>query len=134
MTDITGAVGQKSNVPVGAYKPFGVLKMNRSGKNPIGRLRDEQRPTLSMRLETVRCKPRRKIPIQCIAAALIEAGYTSLDEQAKALGLHRATTWTIIKTKHKLGRLNAKTAQRILANPDTPESVLAIIQRALADI
>ena len=91
-----------------------------------------------MRLETIhhleRIKSRRKIPIQCIADALIEAGYTSLDEQAKALGLHRATTWTIVKTKHKLGHLNSKTAHRIMANPDTPSSVRAIIQRALMDI
>jgi hypothetical protein len=62
----------------------------------------------------------------------LEAGYTSLDKQAKALGLHRATAWTIIKKRHKLGRLNTKTVQRILANPDTPTSVRAVIQRYAA--
>jgi hypothetical protein len=59
----------------------------------------------------------------------VAAGYTSLDKQAKALGLHRATTWTIMKTRHKLGRLNRDTARRILENPDTPQSVRVIIQR-----
>ena len=59
-------------------------------------------------------------------------GYTSLDKQAKALGLHRSTAWTIIKNKHKLGRLNAKTTQSILANSDTPASVRAVIQQYLA--
>src|SRR5215813_2956275 len=110
--------------------------MDEKPRDRIGRVSADRRPTLSMRLETVRhlerIRSRRKIPAQCIADALIEAGYTSLDEQAKALGLHRATTWTIIKTKHKLGHLNTKTAQRILMNADTPSSVRAIIEKALA--
>ena len=76
--------------------------------------------------------PRRAVPIQEIADALVAAGYTSLDKQAKALGLHRSTAWTIIKKKHKLGRLNAKTTQSILANPDTPASVRAVIQQYVA--
>ena len=32
-----------------------------------------------------------------------------------------------MKAKHKLGRLNSKTARCILANPSTPVSVRAII-------
>src|SRR5262245_60369212 len=93
---------------------------------------------LSTRLELVRCIDkvnsrfrRRTVLLQAIADALVEAGFISLDEQARALGLRRSTTWTIIKTKHKLGRLNAKTAQRILENPDTPPTVRAIIQQTL---
>ena len=74
----------------------------------------------------------RAIPVQAIAEALVAEGYTSLDKQAKALGLGRSTAWTIIKKKHKLGRLNAKTTQSILANPDTPASVRAVIQQYLA--
>jgi hypothetical protein len=58
---------------------------------------------------------------------------TKLDQQAKALGVHRSTAWTIIKTRHKLGRLSAKTTQRILANPDTPPSVRSVIQKYLAE-
>ena len=57
------------------------------------------------------------MPIQPIVNALIAAGYSSLDNQARALGLNRSTAWTIIKNKHKLGRLNIKTTQRILENP-----------------
>ena len=98
------------------------------------------RPSLSTRLETVRyindiyssrCR-RRTTQIQEIADALVAAGYISLDEQAKALGLNRSTVWTIVKSKHKLGRLNAKTTQTILANPDTPASVRVVIQQYLA--
>jgi hypothetical protein len=61
--------------------------------------------------------------LNCISEALIACGYTALDEQAKALGLHRSTTWTIMKNKHKLGRLSAKTINRILTNPKTPVAV-----------
>ena len=64
-----------------------------------------------------------------ISEALIASGYTSLDEQAEALGLHRSTTWTIVKKKHKLGRLSAKTINRILTNPQAPASVRAAVQQ-----
>ena len=64
-----------------------------------------------------------------ISEALIASGYTSLDEQAKALGLRRSTTWTIIKKKHKLGRLSAKTIDRILTNPQTPAAVRTAVQQ-----
>jgi hypothetical protein len=66
-----------------------------------------------------------------IREALVTSGYTSLDQQAKALGIHRSTTW--IKNKHKLGRLSAKTASRILANPETPPSVRAVVLRYLSE-
>src|SRR6201989_581259 len=91
---------------------------------------------LVARLEAIRIEQQlncqgRRIPIQLIADALIKAGYNSLDDQAKALGLHRSTVWTIIKTKHKLGRLNNKTLRCILANRDTPPSVLMMIRTML---
>jgi plasmid maintenance system antidote protein VapI len=71
--------------------------------------------------------------IQDIANALIASGYKALDEQAKALGIHRATAWTIIKNKHKLGRLSAKTIQRILSNSETPQAVLEVIRKYTAE-
>jgi len=73
------------------------------------------------------------IGLQHISKALIASGYTSLDQQARALGINRSTAWTIIKTKHKLGRLSAKTTSRILANPATPSSVRAVIQQYMAE-
>jgi hypothetical protein len=73
------------------------------------------------------------IGIRHIAEALIACGYTSLDEQAKALGLNRSTAWTIVKAKHKLGRLSAKTSRRILANPQLPAPVRAVIQQYLIE-
>ncbi len=99
----------------------------------LERPRSTKRLSLSVRLETVRylntSSARRTIPVQDIADALIKAGYKSLDGQAKALGIHRATTWTIIKTKHKLGHLNAKTTERILANPELPLCIRDVLQR-----
>ena len=97
------------------------------------RPRGDNRPSLSARLESVRylnsSSARRSIPVQDVADALIGAGYRSLDEQAKALGIHRATAWTIIKTRHKLGHLNAKTAERMLANPELPPCIRSVLQR-----
>ena len=76
--------------------------MSKKSPHLSGRTRNVGRSRLSMRLETVRylnefgdCRP--TIPVQAIAEALVKEGYTSLDKQAKALGLHRATAWTIMK-------------------------------------
>jgi hypothetical protein len=99
------------------------------------------RPSLSTRLETVRYLNeiksssglRRINPIEHIADALVAAGYTSLDKQAKALGIHRATAWTIIKKKHKLGRLSTNTTNRMLASRELPPSVRILIEQYLAE-
>jgi len=80
------------------------------------------------RLHLMRDLNARKNRIQDLTRALTLSGCASLDQQAKALGLHRSTAWTIIKNKHKLGRLSAKTIERIIANPETPPLVLTVIQ------
>jgi predicted transcriptional regulator len=66
-----------------------------------------------------------------IADALIKSGCTNLNQQAKALGVRRSTAWTIVKGKHKLGRLNTRTTERILANPDTPPAVRDVVRQYL---
>jgi Mn-dependent DtxR family transcriptional regulator len=73
--------------------------------------------------------PHYTIELSRISQALISSGYTSLDEQAKALGVNRSTAWMIIKSKHKLGRLSAKTIDRILSNPQTPPAVRTVMQQ-----
>jgi hypothetical protein len=73
--------------------------------------------------------PTYSIELERISEALISSGCTSLDEQAKALGLCRSTVWTITKSKHKLGRLSAKTINRILENPKTPKSVRTLVEQ-----
>jgi hypothetical protein len=93
---------------------------------------------LTARLKSIRdlnkinaARERRRASIQEIVNALVAAGYLSLDKQAKALGVHRSTAWTIIGARNKLGRLNAKTIGRILANSETPETVRTLVLRYL---
>src|SRR5215831_2193410 len=73
------------------------------------------------------------ITLRTISDAVILSGFTSLDEQAKALGINRATAWTIIKNKHKLGRLNRNTVRHILSNHNTPHSVRTIVEQYAAE-
>jgi hypothetical protein len=44
---------------------------------------------------------------------------------------HESTRSSPQQTKHKLGRLPAKTITRILENPETPTSVRAIVEQYL---
>src|SRR5215472_3222431 len=59
--------------------------------------------------------------------ALGTAGIHTLDEQAKALGLDRITTWTVLGGDHKNSGLSAATITRILAAPQLPLLVRAKI-------
>src|SRR5262245_52310547 len=72
------------------------------------------------------------VGLRRVVDALVAAGYTTLDAQAKALGVGRSTAWTIVKVKHKLGRLSAKTRTQILANPELPAQVRAAFQEYLS--
>ena len=71
--------------------------------------------------------------IQHIADALVAEGCVALDKQAKALGVHRSTAWTIMRTKHKLDRLSLKTTNRMLASPELPPYVRIIVLQYLAE-
>lgn len=63
-------------------------------------------------------KDRQVAKIKELADALVAAGYVSLDAQARALGLSRSTTWTILKGKHKNYGLSAALINRVLDKPD----------------
>ncbi len=65
-------------------------------------------------------RARQSAKITEFAEALIAAGYVHLDEQARALGLSRSTTWTIIRAKHKNSGLSALLIKRVLAQPRLP--------------
>jgi hypothetical protein len=73
------------------------------------------------------------VRLRKIGEALTAAGYETLDEQAKALGVKRSTAWYIVNGKNKRDRLSEKTTKRILANSHTPPSVRAIIRQYLAE-
>jgi len=65
--------------------------------------------------------------IRSIGDALDRAGFRSLDAKAKALGLPRSTTWTILQGNHKTSGLSAATVQSMLASPQLPAAARAAI-------
>jgi hypothetical protein len=75
-----------------------------------------QRPLLP----TARMKARQSSKIRELAEAVKSAGFLTLDEQAKALGLPRSTAWTIRKASHKASGLSASIINRMLAAPELP--------------
>ena len=64
--------------------------------------------------------PRQSSKIRELAEAVKSAGFLTLDEQAKALGLSRSTAWTIRKASHKASGLSASIINRMLAAPELP--------------
>src|SRR5262245_5266757 len=68
-------------------------------------------------------KLRQAKKIREISDVLTAAGYVTLDEQAKALGICRSTTWTLIKATHKTSGLSAHLIKRMLAAPQLPPPV-----------
>src|SRR5262245_21005041 len=70
-------------------------------------------------------KARQSTKLTEIKEALGTAGIHTLDEQARALGLNRITTWTILRDNHKNSGLSAATINRILAVPQMPPLVRA---------
>ena len=114
-------------------KPLKAIGQPRSAKSPTS----GTRLTIIRDLNAVRSSIQRRYKcstnIQHIAEALIAEGYRSLDEQARALGVHRSTAWTIMKTKHKLDRLSLKTTNSMLANPALPPSVRIVVLQYLTE-
>ena len=86
--------------------------------------------SLSERAELVA----RQQALAAIIEALVRSGYKSLDAQAQALGLCRSTAWTVIKHKHKVGRLHLSTARKMLASPALPSQVRAAVEAYLGSI
>ena len=83
---------------------------------PVARVQARHRP-LPL---TARMKARQSLKIRELAEALKSAGFLTLDEQAKALGLSRSTAWTIRKASHKASGLSASIINRMLAAPELP--------------
>jgi hypothetical protein len=68
-------------------------------------------------------KARQVAKIREVAKALQNAGFCTLDDQAKALGLCRSTTWTVRKANHKASGLSVSIINRMLATPHLPPLV-----------
>jgi hypothetical protein len=78
-------------------------------------------------------KARQSAKIRELREALVAAGFLTLDEQSKALGLSRSTTWTILKGNHKGSGLSAAIIDRMLAAPMLPTLVRAKIYEYIED-
>ena len=72
-------------------------------------------------------KARQSSKIRELAEAVQAAGFLSLDEQAKVLGVPRSTAWTIRRASHKASGLSASIINRMLAAPELPLLVRAKI-------
>jgi|SRR5215469_15137717 len=68
-------------------------------------------------------KVRQRSKIAEIRAALVEAGFVALEEQAATLGLSRSTAWSILNSAHKSSGLSARTVIRIWRSPELPRLV-----------
>jgi len=68
-------------------------------------------------------KARQSLKIRELGQALIAAGFLTLDEQAKALGVPRSTAWTILTARHKNSGLSARVIKRILSSEHLPPLV-----------
>ena len=60
--------------------------------------------------------------------ALMDAGFHSLGEQARALGLGRSTTWAILKAGHKSSGLSASVVRRMLRSANLPPAARRVIE------
>ena len=87
---------------------------------------------------TARMKARQSSKIRELVEAVKSAGFLTLDEQAKALGLSRSTVWTIRKAGHKASGLSALIINRMLAAPELPSlartKVLEYVEEKAADL
>ena len=79
------------------------------------------------RLMILEMKTRQSCKIRELGGALITAGFRTLDEQARALGLSRSTAWAVLKANHKASGLTAATISRMLSLPELPPHVRATI-------
>jgi hypothetical protein len=68
-------------------------------------------------------KASQSLKLREIGDELVRAGLVALDGQAKALGLSRSTTWTVLKGRHKASGLSAAIVSRILSSPRLPPTV-----------
>jgi hypothetical protein len=76
---------------------------------------------------------RHREKIREIGDALKAAGYCTLEQQARVLGLSRSTTWTIRKAIHKKSGLSASTLARILHSEQLPAAVRSRIVEYVED-
>src|SRR5690348_4248332 len=110
---VTGVSYQLSSMFTMNSEPMAPAKRPRD-KTDVRRARVGSRKEHSMHVgrEPSDVKERQARKIRQLAHTLVTAGFVSLDEQAKALGLSRSTTWTLLKAHHKNYGLSAVLIKR----------------------
>jgi hypothetical protein len=72
-------------------------------------------------------KARQAAKLAAIRETLIAAGFRTLNAQSGALGLGRSSTYAVLKGQHKASGLSARVINRMLASPNLPPTVRAIV-------
>jgi hypothetical protein len=68
----------------------------------------------------VELKARQAAKIRELWESVQTAGFLTVDDQAKALGLSRSTAWTLRKANHKASGLSVSIINRMLSAPHLP--------------
>jgi hypothetical protein len=79
------------------------------------------------RFSLAELKARQSAKMRELREALATAGFTTLNEQARALGLSRSTAWTILNGNHKSSGLSPAIVNRMLLAPRLPSLARAKI-------
>ena len=102
----------------------GGLDMNRADvlkSDPFSSAALQQPP----RLIASSLRSRQCAKLSELRQALCDAGFDSLDEQARALGLGRSTAYVVLRGDYKASGLSAKVIKRMLASPHLPPEARA---------
>jgi hypothetical protein len=86
-----------------------------TGRSGEGSLQEKKRKPVVAEM-----KAQQAAKIRELGYALVDSGFMTLDEQSKALGLARSTTWTILRASHKGSGLSAAIIKRMLLSPQLP--------------
>jgi hypothetical protein len=86
-----------------------------TGRSGEGSLQEKKRKPVVAEM-----KARQAAKIRELGHALVDSGFMTLDEQSKALGLARSTTWTILRASHKGSGLSAAIIKCMLLSPQLP--------------
>jgi hypothetical protein len=70
----------------------------------------------------LKAKAKQASKLSEIRAALVAAGFETVDEQASALGVGRATAWALLNRDKRAGP-SSTIIKRILSSPSLPSSV-----------
>jgi hypothetical protein len=103
----------------------GVPSNDGTRKRPVRAGREE--PDTARRRSYELARELQSIKIRELRDALVTAGYSHLTAQARALGLSRSTTWSILQANHKGTGISGSVIKRMLDQPGLPSLVRAKI-------